>query len=106
MTDMANMTPAETKAAEKERQRLLKYYSASQWTLIWWRVKRHRAAMVASFLLGLMALAGIFAEFVAHECVGGLNQDAGTVTRQRVGPNSAPVGQILKDLKPLRNNIV
>jgi peptide/nickel transport system permease protein len=65
MTDMANMTPAETKAAEKERQRLLKYYSASQWTLIWWRFKRHRAAMVASFLLGLMALAGIFAEFVA-----------------------------------------
>jgi peptide/nickel transport system permease protein len=65
MTDMANMTPAETKAAEKERQRLLKYYSASQWTLIWWRFKRHRAAMVASLLLGLMALAGIFAEFVA-----------------------------------------
>lgn len=65
MTDMANMTPAEAKAAEKERQRLLKYYSASQWTLIWWRFKRHRAAMVASLLLGLMALAGIFAEFVA-----------------------------------------
>ena len=65
MTEMANMTPAEAKAAEKERQRLLKYYSASQWTLIWWRFKRHRAAMVASFLLGLMALAGIFAEFVA-----------------------------------------
>jgi peptide/nickel transport system permease protein len=65
MTDMANMTPAETKAAEKERQRLLKYYSASQRTLIWWRFKRHRAAMVASLLLGLMALAGIFAEFVA-----------------------------------------
>lgn len=65
MTDMANMTPAEAKAAEKERQRLLKYYSASQWTLIWWRFKRHRAAMVASLLLGLMALAGIFAEFAA-----------------------------------------
>ncbi|UWQ90781.1 ABC transporter permease [Rhodobacteraceae bacterium M382] len=52
-------------AEEKERQRLLKYYSASQWTLIWWRFRRHRAAMVASALLGLMALAGIFAEFVA-----------------------------------------
>ncbi len=50
---------------EKERQRLLKYYSASQWTLIWWRFRRHRAAMVASAVLGLMALAGVFAEFVA-----------------------------------------
>ena len=51
--------------AEKERQRLLKYYSASQWTLIWWRFKRHRAAMTAAAILGLMALMGLFAEFVA-----------------------------------------
>ena len=50
---------------EKERQKRLKYYSASQSTLIWWRFKRHRAAMVASIILGLMALMGIFAEFVA-----------------------------------------
>ncbi|MEO0913776.1 MAG: ABC transporter permease [Pseudomonadota bacterium] len=66
---MADMTDPEqpklSAAEEKERQRLLKYYSASQWTLIWWRFRRHRAAMIASALLGLMALAGIFAEFVA-----------------------------------------
>ncbi len=55
----------EERAAEKERQRLLKYYSASQWTLIWWRFRRHRAAMVAAAILGVMALLGIFAEFVA-----------------------------------------
>ena len=65
MTDTRNKSPAEVKAAEKERQRMLKYYSASQWTLIWWRFKRHRAAMFASIVLGVMALAGIFAEFVA-----------------------------------------
>jgi len=59
------LTPAQQKAAEKERKRLLKYYSASQWTLIWWRFRRHRAAMVAAFLLGMMAVAGLFAEFVA-----------------------------------------
>ncbi len=61
----AALTPKERRAAEKERQRLLKYYSASQWTLIWWRFRRHRAAMVAATVLLAMALLGIFAEFVA-----------------------------------------
>ena len=61
----AALSPKERRAAEKERQRLLKYYSASQWTLIWWRFRRHRAAMVAATILGLMALLGTFAEFVA-----------------------------------------
>lgn len=66
MTDTFDPKNQSAKAEdEKERQRLLNYYSASQWTLIWWRFRRHRAAMVASALLGLMALAGIFAEFVA-----------------------------------------
>lgn len=51
--------------AEKERKRLLRYYSASQWTLIGMRFRRHKAAMIALCLLGLMALLGFFAEFVA-----------------------------------------
>ncbi|MGF1474635.1 MAG: ABC transporter permease [Geminicoccaceae bacterium] len=55
----------ETKAQRKERERLLRYYSASQWTLIWWRFRRHRAAMAAATLLILMAIMGVFAEFVA-----------------------------------------
>ena len=58
MTDAT--AEALSKKEEKERQQRLKYYSASQWTLIWWRFRRHKAAMVASFLLGLMALLGIF----------------------------------------------
>ena len=67
MTDATqkNLTPKQKRAAERERQRLLKYYSASQWTLIWWRFKRHRAAMIAAGILLLMAIMGIFAEFVA-----------------------------------------
>ncbi|MEO1192488.1 MAG: ABC transporter permease [Pseudomonadota bacterium] len=63
--DDEGMTPRERRKAERERERLLKYYSASQWTLIWWRFKRHRAAMVAAAVLGFMALLGAFAEFVA-----------------------------------------
>ena len=59
------LSAKEHRQAERERQRLLKYYSASQWTLIWWRFRRHRAAMVAGFVLVLMAVLGLFAEFVA-----------------------------------------
>jgi len=38
----------ETRAERRERERRERYYSASQWTLIWWRFRRHRAAMVAA----------------------------------------------------------
>ncbi|MBO9475826.1 ABC transporter permease [Shimia sp. R10_1] len=65
MRKLPFFAPASPTSVEQERQRMLKYYSASQWTLIWWRFKRHRAAMLASLVLGLMALAGVFAEFVA-----------------------------------------
>ncbi|WP_319484221.1 ABC transporter permease [uncultured Cohaesibacter sp.] len=53
------------KESAKAQKKRLKYYSASQWTLIWWRFRRHRAAMVAATVLLLMALLGAFAEFVA-----------------------------------------
>ncbi len=64
MTD-AVQPEASTAESAQERERRLKYYSASHWTLIWWRFKRHHAAMVAIGLLVFMGLLGIFAEFVA-----------------------------------------
>lgn len=48
--------------AQKARE---KYYSASQWTLIWWRFRRHKLAMVGATVLLLMAFLGLFAEFFA-----------------------------------------
>lgn len=63
-TETSNMSADEAQAKIDEAKRL-KYYSASQWTLIWWRFRRHRAAMVAVSLLCFMGLLGIFAEFVA-----------------------------------------
>ncbi|WP_319530287.1 ABC transporter permease [uncultured Cohaesibacter sp.] len=68
MTDATNdalSQGAVTAESEKELKRRLKYYSASQWTLIWWRFRRHKAAMVAAALLVFMGLLGMFAEFVA-----------------------------------------
>ncbi|TCP60509.1 peptide/nickel transport system permease protein [Rhodovulum bhavnagarense] len=55
----------DTAKPDRDEAQRLRYYSASQWTLIWWRFRRHRAAMVAATILGIMALMGVFAEVVA-----------------------------------------
>ncbi|WP_368904389.1 ABC transporter permease [Taklimakanibacter lacteus] len=39
--------------------------SASQWRLMWWQFRRHRLAMVSSFVLLLIAFVGLFCEFLA-----------------------------------------
>ncbi|MCT4656999.1 MAG: ABC transporter permease [Cohaesibacter sp.] len=64
MTDTTQLSSTSAPLAAEEAKRL-KYYSASQWTLIWWRFRRHKAAMIALSLLAFMGLMGIFAEFVA-----------------------------------------
>ncbi|WP_119167315.1 ABC transporter permease [Algihabitans albus] len=46
--------------AEQER-----YYQAGQWTIIWWKFKRHRLALASGFLLLAFYLIVLFAEFVA-----------------------------------------
>lgn len=47
-----------------ESDEALKYYSATQWQLIWWRFRKHRMAMVGASVLVLMLLAGILAQFI------------------------------------------
>lgn len=61
----AELSPRERRRRERDEKRRLRYYSASQWTLVWWRFRRHTAAMFAAALLGTMFLTGLFAEFVA-----------------------------------------
>jgi len=75
------LTPREARQRARDEQRRLRYYSASQWTLVWWRFRRHRAAMVASVILGSMFLLGLFAEFVAPY---------GPTTRDRAYLDGAP----------------
>ncbi len=40
---------------------------ASQWQLTWWAFKRHRFAMVGLFVIGLLYLISLFAEFIAPD---------------------------------------
>jgi peptide/nickel transport system permease protein len=42
-----------------------KFYMASQWQLMWWKLRRHRIAVIAGIFLLLLYLVAIFAEFVA-----------------------------------------
>jgi peptide/nickel transport system permease protein len=42
-----------------------KYYMASQWTLMWWKLKRHKIAVAAGFFLIFMYLVAAIAEFFA-----------------------------------------
>ena len=42
-----------------------KYYMASQWRLMWWKLKRHKIAVAAGFFLIAMYLVATFAELFA-----------------------------------------
>ncbi len=46
--------------AEQER-----YFLASQWKLMWWKLKRHRLAVISAAFLAFMYAIAAFAEFVA-----------------------------------------
>lgn len=42
-----------------------RYYMASQWRLMWWKLRRHRLALVAGIFLLLLYATALFAEIVA-----------------------------------------
>ena len=55
------LDPIAAELAEQED----KFYYATQWSLIWWRFKKHRLAMIGSVGLIVLYLLAIFAEFAA-----------------------------------------
>jgi peptide/nickel transport system permease protein len=59
MTISAAPTPETVSPVARKRD------SASQWRLMWWQFRRHRLAMVSSFVLLFIALVGIFCELLA-----------------------------------------
>ena len=42
-----------------------RFYSASQWTLMWWKLRRHRLAVASGVFLLLLYGAAAIAEFIA-----------------------------------------
>lgn len=69
-------------APEYESKEALRYYSATQWQLVWWRFRRHRLALLGGFVLFLLAFSGVFAEFIGPYSATSRNSDALLVTPQ------------------------
>jgi peptide/nickel transport system permease protein len=55
----------QTPGSGTESKEALRYYSATQFQLIWWRFRKHRVAQTGALILIILALAGLFAEFLA-----------------------------------------
>lgn len=68
----------------RESAEALRYYSATQWQLIWWRFRRHRLALIGSYTLLLFAVLGLFAEFFGPYAPGTRN------TEYLLGPPQIP----------------
>jgi len=47
------------------REAEIRYYTASQFQLIWWKFKKHRLALIGTIILGFFAIIALFAEFLA-----------------------------------------
>ena len=60
-----NRAPYDPDAAEPMSAAQRRFYSASQWTLMWWKLRRHRVAVVSGAFLLLLYLAAAFAEVIA-----------------------------------------
>ena len=52
-------TPPIVKEAE------IKYYTASQFQLMWWKFRKHKLALIGSVLLGIFVFIATFAEFLS-----------------------------------------
>jgi len=55
-----DVTTIETMTAEQER-----YYLASQWRLMWWKLKRHRLAVLSGLILAFCYSTMLIAELIA-----------------------------------------
>ena len=78
-TDPFDPHSIEDLTAEQER-----YYLASQWKMTWWRLKRHRLAVVSGVILALLYLVVVFAEVVAPYGVHSRNVEYVYAPPQRV----------------------
>jgi peptide/nickel transport system permease protein len=60
---------------EKLDPKLERYYMATQWRLMWWKLKRHKLALWSGVLLVFMYVSILFSEMIAPYGVGTRNID-------------------------------
>ncbi|HIE56642.1 MAG TPA: ABC transporter permease [Anaerolineales bacterium] len=62
-TDLSPKTP-KIPVSQKESDEALRYYSATQFQLIWWRFRKRRPAKIGAYILIALIIVGVFAEFI------------------------------------------
>lgn len=61
----ASTAPFDPQEAERLTPELERYYMASQWRMMWWKLRRHRLAVISGAILLFMYAAILIAEFLA-----------------------------------------
>ena len=61
----ASTAPFDPQEAERLTPELERYYMASQWRMMWWKLRRHRLAVISGVILLFMYAAILIAEFLA-----------------------------------------
>jgi len=65
-TEVKNVAPRPAQPiAGSPRAAEIRYYTASQLQLMWWKFRKHRLALVGSAALGVFVFIAVFAEFLA-----------------------------------------
>ena len=70
-----NKAPFDPNATEKLTPEQERYYMATQWQLMWWKLRRHRLAMISGAVLALMYFSVIISEFLAPYALTTRNTD-------------------------------
>ena len=70
-----NKAPFDPNATEQLTPEQERYYMATQWQLMWWKLKRHRLAMISGAVLALMYFSVIISEFLAPYALTTRNTD-------------------------------
>jgi len=70
-----NKAPFDPNATEKLTPEQERYYMATQWQLMWWKLKRHRLAMISGAVLAFMYFSVNISEFLAPYALTTRNTD-------------------------------
>ena len=54
-----------TEDISKQEEKKIKFYTATQYQLMWWRFRKHKLAIFGSIILLLFLIIVVFAEFIA-----------------------------------------
>ena len=70
-----NKAPFDPNTTERLSSEQERYYMATQWQLMWWKLKRHRLAMISGAVLAFMYFSVIISEFLAPYALTTRNTD-------------------------------